>query len=272
LSSLLKISVPFLSIILNLNAFGNDPFRSSISAKEAGMGVVCLTNSGFWESFRNQALLADNNNLSAGITYQNRFALKELCTGTIALKIPSGKSSLGFILSDFGYSGFKRNFTGLSCGMKLSEIVSAGIQIDYVSERSSGDNYLHHAITYETGLIFRPSENTGIGIHIINALPGSLRKRYLPSKLMIGAGTYLKEGLYAGAEAEIISGNKLTFRTGFEYETSKKFWIRGGYYSENNSFCFGLGYLTKIVQMDIGFLTHEKLGVTTTVSMVFKIK
>jgi len=272
LSSLLKITASFLFITLNLSAYSNDPFRSSYSAKESGMGVVCLTEGGFWGSFRNQALLSDNRNFSAGINYENRFSLKELGTRTIGLIIPSGKTSLGVIWSDFGYSGYTRNYTGVSCGLKLSEKVSGGMQIDYLFDRGAGDYSVHHTITYETGLVVRPDGKTAIGIHITNAVPGSLRKRSLPSKLIIGAGTKLNDVIYAGAEAEMSSVYGLTLRTGFEYSTAKNLWLRGGYSSENNSFRFGIGYLTKIVQTDLAFVTHEKLGVTTSVSMVFKIK
>lgn len=272
MSSLLKISASVLFITLNLSAFGNDPFRSSYSAKESGMGVVCLTEGGFWGSFRNQALLSENSNISAGINYENRFSLKELGTRTVAIKIPSGKTSLGVIWSDFGYSGYRRDFTGVSCGLKLSEKVSGGIQIDYLTDRGAGDYAAHHSVTYETGFVVKPDGKTAIGIQIINAVPGSLRKRPLPSKLIIGAGTKLNEVIYAGAEAEMSSASGLTLRTGFEYSTAKNLWLRGGYSSENNSFRFGIGYLTKIVQTDLAFVTHEKLGVSTSVSIVFKIK
>jgi hypothetical protein len=272
LGSLLKISASLILISLNLAAYGNDPFRMTMSAKDAGMGFVSLTRNGFWSSFRNQALLSENKSLSAAINYENRFALKELGTRTIGIKIPSGKTSLGLIWSDFGYSGFRREFTGVSCGMKLSDLISAGIQIDYIMERGSADYSAYHAVTYEAGMLLKTSESSGFGIHIINGVPGSLRKRFLPSVLSIGAGTSLSEVLYAGAEAELSSGSGLTFRTGFEYETARNFWLRGGWSSNNNSFCFGLGYLAKIVQIDLAFVTHEKLGVTSSVSMVFKIK
>jgi hypothetical protein len=66
--------------------------------------------------------------------------------------------------------------------------------------------------------------------------------------------------------------SNLIVRTGFEYEAVKKLWLRGGYSSDNNSFSFGLGYLIKLVQMDIGFVTHENLGVTSSISLIFKIK
>lgn len=89
--------------------------------------------------------------------------------------------------------------------------------------------------------------------------------------LRIGAGTYLNKSLFTGVEAEMSSGSKLIIKTGFDYEAAQKFWLRGGFSTDNNSFSFGLGYLIKVVQLDIGFITHEKLGVTSSVSFIFKI-
>ena len=90
--------------------------------------------------------------------------------------------------------------------------------------------------------------------------------------LRVGAGTYLNKSLFTGVEVEMYSGSKLIIKTGFEYEAAKKLWLRGGYSTDNNSFSFGLGWLIKMVQMDIGFITHEKLGVTSSVSLIFKIR
>jgi hypothetical protein len=93
----------------------------------------------------------------------------------------------------------------------------------------------------------------------------------LPASLRVGAGTELSNILFAGIEAEMSSGSSLIVRTGLDYEASKNLWLRGGFSTLNNSFGFGLGYVTKIVQIDLGFLTHEKLGVTSSVSLIFKI-
>jgi hypothetical protein len=68
------------------------------------------------------------------------------------------------------------------------------------------------------------------------------------------------------------TGREPVARIGFEYETLKNFWFRGGFSSENTSFSFGIGYLVKFVQIDLGFATHEKLGVTSSASIIFQIK
>jgi len=271
LSSLLKISVSVLFLFFSLTATAGDPYRPSAGAGEAGTGYVCIMKNGFWSSFHNQAALAFNNSFSLGFNYENRFSINELGTRSVGFIIPAGKTSLGAVYTHFGYTDFKRDMTGLACGMKITELISAGIQVDYFSERTSGDYDNNQSVTCEAGLMLNPSENISVGLHVFNPVPASIRKTYLPTTLRIGAGTYLNKVLFAGAETEMSKGSKLILRTGFEYEPAKKLLLRGGFSTDNNSFSFGLGLLTKIVQIDIAFATHENLGVTSSVSLIFKI-
>lgn len=271
LSSLHKISVSAFFIFFSLTSSGGDLYRPTAGAGEAGMGYVCIMKNGFWTSFHNQASLANNTSLSFGLNYENRFNIKELGTRSVGMIIPAGKASAGAVYSHFGYTDFKREMTGLACGLKLSEKISAGIQVDYFSEKTSGEYSNKQSVTFETGLLITPSESIRIGVHLFNPVPNSIRKSYLPTTLRVGAGTFLNKLLFAGVEAEMSSGSKLIIRTGFEYEAFKKISIRGGFSTNNNSFSFGLGYLTKFVQIDMGFQTHEKLGVTSSVSLIFKI-
>jgi len=245
---------------------------NSAGAGEAGMGSVCVMKTGLWPSFRNQAILVYNTSITAGFNYENRFNLRELGTRTAGLAIPAGKTSLGIIYSHFGYSDFKRSMFGLACGMPLGENLSAGIQIDYFFENASGDYESHHTATYEAGVYFRPSEKVSVGVHIFNPVPNSLRKTIMPSSIRAGAGIELSKVLFAGAEAEMSSGQKLIIRTGFEYEVMKKLSLCGGFSSENTSFTFGLGYILKSLRIDLSFASHEKLGITSNASLIFKIK
>jgi hypothetical protein len=272
LSSLLKISVSLLFIFFCLAASGGDPYRPAAGAGEAGTGYVCIMKNGFWSSFHNQALLASNNSLSFGFNYENRFNISELGTRTLGLIVPAGKASAGAVYSHFGYSDFSRDMTGLSCGMRLSGKIAAGLQVDYFSERITGEYSRNQYISCEAGLLIMPSEKTRFGIHIFNPVPNSLRKSPMPTSVRIGAGTFLNNSLFTGLEAEMSSENRLIVRTGFEYEAAKKIWLRGGFCTDNNSFSFGLGWLVRIVQVDLGFVTHDKLGVTSSVSLIFKIR
>jgi hypothetical protein len=271
LSSLLKIPVSLVFIFSTITATGGDPYRQSAGAGEAGMGYACVMKNSFWSYFHNQASLAFNNSLSLGVNYENRFSLEELGIRTAGIIIPVWKTSLGAVYSHFGYPDFNRQMAALACGLKLSDIVSAGVQIDYFSEKASGEFRNYKSITCEAGLIIIPSESIRLGIHIFNPVPASLRNDHLPSILRVGAGTDLSSSLFAGAEAEMSTNSKLIIRTGFEYKAVEKLMLRGGYSTDNNSFSFGLGILTKIVMIDFGFSTHEKLGMTSSCSLIFKI-
>ncbi len=269
--SLRKICVSALFVFLSSTASGGDPYRIPAGAGGSGMASVCIMKNGFWSSFNNQALLAGNRSLSAGINYENRFNISELGTRTAGIIIPAGGPSLGVVYSHFGYNYFRRESGGLSCGIALSENIAAGVQIDYFSEKTSGEYENRQSVTCEAGLLIIPRENVRIGIHIFNPVPNSLRKTFLPTVLRTGAGIELSEVLFAGAEAEMSSGQKLILRTGFEYEAFRKFQLRGGFSTDNTSFSFGLGYLLGSLQLDLSFAIHEKLGITSSASLIFKI-
>jgi hypothetical protein len=272
LSSLLKISVSAFYLFLFLPASGDNPYRLSAGAGEAGMGFVCVMRPSFWSSFQNQASLPDHKSFSSGISYENRFGLTELGTSTAGLIVPAGKTTMGIVYSHFGYTDFKRELAGIACGMKLSDILSAGVQVDYYSERTFGEYENSQFVTCEAGILLRPSYNLKIGIHLFNPVPSSLRKTPLPSALRVGAGTDLSSSLFIGAETEMSTGGELIIRTGLDYEAARNLWLRGGFCTDNNSLSFGLGYLTKIVMIDLGFRSHQKLGITSSASLIFKIR
>lgn len=270
--SLHKIPVSVLFILFSSYASGGNPFLSSSGAPEAGMNYSCVMKRGFWSSFHNQALLADYKSLSFGINYENRFNIPELGTRSAGAIIPSGKSVLGLIYSNFGYSDFMRQAAGAACGLKLSDKISTGVQIDYFGEKSSGEYGTRNSLTFEAGVIIIPDENIIVGIHFFNPLPNSIRKHYLPSSVRVGAGINLNEDFFASAEVQAATGRMLVLRTGFEYQYAKNFRIRGGFSSDNTSFSFGLGYNLKLAAIDLGFVTHERLGITSSASLIFKIK
>jgi hypothetical protein len=272
LFSLQKIIVSSCVVFLSVKVFAGDPFRPLAGARQAGMAHVSVMNIDLWSSFHNQAALALNKSSSFGFNYENRFSIKELGTRTAGITIPAGRISLGAFYSHFGYSDFRRQMIGLACGMPLSDIIVAGVQIDYFSERTTGEYNNNQMITCEVGIIVTTSENLKIGIHVFNPVPNSIRKSDMPTGLRVGAGLNLSKGLFAGVETEMITGHKLILSTGFEYEAAEKFIVRGGFSTENSSFCFGVGYRVGQAMIDFGFSTHDRLGITSSVSVIFELK
>jgi len=226
----------------------------------------------FWSSFYNQALLPSQKSLLTGVNFENKFGIRELGTAAAAIIIPSGKASMGAIFSHSGYRDFRRQTGGLACGLKFSEKISAGAQIDYFSENYPGTECHARIVTAEFGLYLSTSENVMIGLHIFNPVPNSLRKEKLSSAVSAGAGIVLNRLFFASAEIRLVSDEKPVLAMGAEYEPAKKFRIRGGFRTENTSFSFGFGYESRLFRLDLGFTTHEALGITSSVSLIFQVR
>jgi hypothetical protein len=236
------------------------------------MSYTCVMKNDFWSLFHNQAGLAIYHSLAFGISYENRYGITELSTRSAAVTIPAGNAGISAVYSYFGYPDFRRQMAGIACGLSLSEKVSAGIQLDYFSERSSGEFYNNQILTFETGILIFATENTTLGIHLFNPIPNTIRKTDLITGMRIGAGTYLSQEFFAGIEAEMITDRKMILKTGCEYEAGKKLWLRAGFSSKNSSFSFGLGYNINPIRVDLAFATHEKLGITSSVSIIFNFR
>jgi len=272
LFSLLKISVSVYVAFLPGLLIAGDPYIMPAGASQAGMAYVSVMKPGFWSSFHNQASLSLYRKYSCGVNYENRFGLTELGTCTAGITIPAGRASLAGVYSRFGYTDFRREMTGIACALPVSDKFSAGIQIDYFSERTYGEYNNIQMLTFEAGVLLSASEDLLIGIHLFNPIPNSLRKNDLVSALTVGAGTTLSDNLFAGLEAEMTTRGSIDLRMGFEYEVAGNFIIRSGFRTVNSSFSFGIGYHAGPAVVDVAFATHEKLGITSSVSLIFQIK
>ena len=270
--SLHKISVSFIMVFLFLKSPGINGYQPVTGAPESGMGGSCVMKPDFWSSFYNQASLAYISVRSFGINYENRFCISELGTGTAGLVIPSGRATLGAIYSQFGYRDFRRQAAALACGMKLSEKMSAGIQIDFSREVFPGTENKTSTVTFQGGLLFELQENIRLGMHFYNPVPNSIRKDPLPASLSAGAGIQLNKFFFASAEIGITTGKSLVVSTGVELQAAQNFMLRAGFRSENNSFSVGFGYEYGPVRLDIGFTGHDRLGITSSASVIFQLQ
>jgi hypothetical protein len=272
LTSLHKIPVSLFCFLLSCALSGSNPYSYTAGAGEAGCGYVCIMRTGFWTSFHNQAALAYNSSPAAGINYENRFAIKELGIRSAGIIIPAGKTSIGAIYSSSGYPDLRRNNGGVACGMKITDNISLGIQIDLFTEKTPEEYSNSNYLTCQTGLLITVNPDIKLGIHLFNPLPNSLRKTALPSVIRIGIGKNITTSLFAGAESEIGTSGIMIIRTGFEFMPNKRLSLRGAFSTDNSSFSFGLGYQTDPVNIDLACSTHEILGLTSSISLIYHIR
>jgi hypothetical protein len=272
LFSLHKISVSLIAFFLFFPVSAGDPLFKICGAREAGMGNVMPFADSFWSLFQNQGLAASVRSVSAGVNYENRFFLSELSTRSVALAVPAGKATVAGLYSHFGYADYKREMVAVACGLPLSDRISAGIQIDYFNERTYGEYSAWHSVTCEAGIVIEATENLSVGIQVFNPVPNSIRKNELPSQLRLDISGRLSSSLCAGAGIEMSTGGIPCLSTGMEYNIYERLSVRGGFRSEYTSFSFGVGYMIGNAVMDIAFYSHEKLGISSAISLIFKLK
>lgn len=234
------------------------------------MNYACLTLDSHWASFHNQANLPNRKSISASVGYEDRFGMNELSTRSASLIIPAGKAAIGGIYTNFGNSDYKRHSAGLACGIRLSDHLSAGVQADYFSELTYGDYKDHEFVTFEAGILLSLG-NVKAGVHVFNPVKQSRSGFMAASVIRAGAGIKLDNSAYASAETELSTLNTQLIRIGFEYEAFKKVFLRGGFCTENTSFSMGIGYNPGYVRFDLGFVTHDKLGITPSASLIFSL-
>ena len=117
---------------------GNDNIH--FGGRSAGMAHASVTLSDVWSTHHNQAGLGWLTDAQAGVFFQNRYLLKEMSYMGFAYAHPVKSGALALSFSNFGYSQYGESKAGLAYGMKFSDRITGGIQINYHNTRI-GNNY-----------------------------------------------------------------------------------------------------------------------------------
>jgi len=258
--------------LVNIAVYSQNPYRLSAGARQVGLAYATVSATGFWASFHNQAALAEMHKWSAGLNQDNRFGLSELSNKTFGLIIPSGKrGALGMVYSYYGYSEYNRHTMGLSYGMKLAEKLSAGVQTDLYATRIAGDYRNRYDLTFEGGLQYKPVDKLILGVHVYNPVSTEISERDIPLVIRFGASYHFASSFMLISEFETSDQTANNLRVAFEYEFIGNIFVRGGFMSNPLGYAFGAGYSGRIFQANLGFITHENLGLTPSLSLVIFI-
>ncbi|MBS0010113.1 MAG: hypothetical protein KFF49_01800 [Bacteroidales bacterium] len=271
--SLQKILLTSALCLISIAVYTQNPYRLSAGARQVGLAYATVATNGFWASFHNQASLASMDKWSVGLNQDNRFGLSELSNKTFGMIIPSGKrGALGMLYSYYGYAEYKRHTIGLAYGMKLSKRLSAGIQTDFYTTRIAGDYRNRNDLSFEGGIQYEPVDKLVLGFHVYNPIPTAIHESDIPLVMRIGASYKFASAFLAIAEMESSDQAETNIRIAFEYEFYGNLHLRGGFMSKPLGYAFGGGYSGRFIQANLGFITHENLGLTPSLSLVIFIR
>lgn len=261
------ILIPFCLTVITLFA-GNDNFP--VGARSAGLAHASVTLSDAWSTYHNQAGLSLLKKPTAAAFYETRFLLSELSTKAIAGAIPFKKGAFGLSVMQSGFSLYSESKIGLAYGMQLSEIFSAGIQLDYF-HINIGESYgSKGALAGEAGVLAKLTDNLAAGVHVANPTRTKLSdNESLPTTMRLGLAYHFSKKVFVSAESQKNSGNKPVFKAGIEYHVIEALYLRSGISTNPTLNTFGFGLHIKNLKFDFAGSFHSVLGFSPQVGISY---
>lgn len=245
---------------------------ASRSQSLAGISV-CLKDS--WSVFGNQAGLTQINRITLGGTFQNRFLVKELSTGSALFILPVQSSVFAISFYQLGKTVFRQEKLGIAFARSLSPRLHAGIQFNYYSFFMPEENKSIGTYGVEIGFQYQLTKNVLLGIHALNPIKATTKTysgeydyptRYRLGTLMQLSGSF---GFMAEAEKQLLIP-MIVIKTGLEYELMKKLVLRTGVSGKPYQLSAGMGFEVKKLKIDLAVAYNQHLGNSPSASFQYQ--
>ena len=236
----------------------------AMGARSMSLANASVAIEDIWAFHHNPAALAEIKKFGFGVSYENRFLLKELQSQGLTTVIPLKSGVLSIGNQSFGYNEFRAYRSGLGYSLKLSNFLALGVQINHHLVRINSFYGSHQTLTGEIGFLAKVNDNLKIGVSVFNISRNKLSEytedRYT-TLLRIGSGYKISKKLLLLCEAEKNVDYPLRLKSGIEYQPIDDFYLRGGFATDPIEYSFGVGYCyKKYYKIDIGSAYHQIIG------------
>lgn len=235
-----------------------------IGSRASAMGNASSTFENVFSNFHNQAGLAGVSHFGVGIAYKNNFLLSETGLKSAALAIPlKSIGVIGINVSSFGFDQYAENKYGLAFAKKFGDIISMGLQLDYMQTRFTEPYGSKGVLFGQFGIRGQLTENLALGVHVYNPTRTSLDKTLndrVPTILKSGISYQFNDKLVTVFEIEKDLEAKMNVKAGAEYGIHEKFDVRFGINSFQRKVSFGAGINLDNWEVDLASEYHQTLG------------
>lgn len=244
-------------------------------SRSASLGLCSVALSDFWSCLNNPAGFATYKDLCIGISYENRYLLKELGYKDIGLILPSRHGGFAISVSQFGYEHYNENIFGFAYSKNFGANLNIGIKLDYIFLKLSEEYRNISTATFEIGIQYKLNDRLGLGAYIFNPIHAKIRSpnnNRIPITMRFGLSYHIIDNFMITTEIEENLQTDISYRLGLEYEIYKNLFIRSGFQLRPELFTFGLGYGYKKFIVEICGNMHYKLGASLDCSVIFIMK
>lgn len=244
-----------------------------VGARSWGMGNASVAVPDVWSVHHNQASLAEFQNITGSMYFENKFILSQLGLKSLSLIIPVGKDAFGLNVNHYGYEIYNEQKIGIAYGKKLGEKFNIGVQLDYlntfISELGSKKN-----VTFEAGILAKLNKQLFLGAHVFNPVKVKINDyedERIPAIMRLGMAYRFSRKVLLSVETEKDIYFKPIFKTGIEYQPVEILYLRTGLSTDPTFFTFGFGLVLKKWKLDFAASYHQTLGVTPHISLGYEI-
>lgn len=246
-----------------------------MGGRSNSMANATVALSDAWAFHHNPGALAEVKQQTFGVSYENRFLLKELQSQGFVYVQPlkTGVFSVGAQLT--GFNLYRTQRIGAGYSLQLSEKFSAGVQLNYQGIKLP-DNYgSRNTVTAELGFLAKLTENWKIGFSIFNLGRVKLadyKDERFSTLMRLGTSYSFSKKVLVTAEVEKNVNFPLRVKAGMDYQLLDNFYFRAGLATKPIELSFGFGYKFKQFQCDIGSSYHQVLGWSPHISFTYSRK
>jgi len=243
-----------------------------VGSRSNSMGNASVALTDVWAFHHNPAGLSELKNIHGGISYENRFLLKELKSQSMVVAIPLKKGVVSVGGQFYGYQLYRSTRAGIGYSMLLSERLSMGVQLSYQGLRLTEAYGSKNTVTAEVGIMAKLTDKWSLGFSAFNvgrSKLSSFENDRFTALMRLGTRYKVSEKLLFVAEAEKDLDYVLRAKAGMEYEAMKQFYVRAGFATNPIEVSFGFGYKWRMIQLDLGSAYHQQLGWSPHFSLTY---
>ncbi len=244
-------------------------------ARSNAMGNCSVSFNDFWSIQNNPAGMSNYQFCSVGLSYENRFYMKELSLYNAAFVMPVKIGTFGLSFNRFGFENYNENKLGLAYARDFGPYLKMGLKLDYLWFKFSDEYAKRRTATFELGLQSNITDDLCIGVFIFNPINVKLKttnNERVPVIFRFGFMYNVTKDFLVTSEVEYNSNSTLDYRFGLEYNTFNDFYIRVGVHTNPATASFGVGYTLSRVVIDVSVTMNQHTGVSFQSSLIFKIK
>jgi hypothetical protein len=246
--------------------------RTPAGGRSLAMGGTSAGLCDFWSLSNNQAGAAWLKGVTAGLSFENHFQLKELMYEHVGVALPLKAGTFGLLVNRFGNNQYSELKAGLNYSRNFGKHFAAGLQFDYLRLQITDGYGSKHLLSCEIGLMYHADKNLTIGVQLLNPVPVKIvahPMELLPPIICVGLSYRFSDDFLTAIEAEKDLTNPLTFRAGAEYHVARPVFVRIGISTSPMAFTFGFGMEFGKFRIDMASGYHQVLGFSPSGSVIY---